>query len=103
MSKKFKINYLPIAKNDLEEIIDYIQKDSLDIALEFINKIDITISKLNDFPYMGLIPKDNHLRSKGYRMLIIENYLVFYIVNENICEVEIRRILHNKRKYKFLL
>jgi len=36
-------------------------------------------------------------------MLIINNYIVFYVVNENIEEIEIRRILHGKRKYKFIL
>lgn len=103
MSKKFEINYLPIAKNDLEEIIEYIQKDSPAIALDFLNKIDKTISQLSDFPYMGAIPKNKHLQSKGYRMLIIKNYLIFYVVYDNIQEIEIRRILHGKRKYKFLL
>ena len=103
MNKKFKINYLPIAKNDLEEVMDYIQKDSPNIALDFLNTIDKTISKLRDFPYMGVKPKDKHLKSKGYRILTIKNYLVFYVVYENIQEIEIRRIFHGKRKFKFLL
>ncbi|WP_420889704.1 type II toxin-antitoxin system RelE/ParE family toxin [Halanaerobium congolense] len=36
-------------------------------------------------------------------MLVIGSYLVFYVVFENKKIVEIRRILHGKRKYNFLL
>jgi len=61
MSKQFKVNYLPIAKNDLEEILEYIQKDSPNTASNFLNQIDKTISQLSSFPHMGVIPKDNHL------------------------------------------
>jgi plasmid stabilization system protein ParE len=32
---------------------------------------------------------------------MVHNYLVFYVVNGN--QVEIRRILHGRRRYEFLL
>jgi plasmid stabilization system protein ParE len=50
---------------------------------------------------MGVVSKDIRLISLNYRMLVIENYLVFYIIKDDV--VEIRRILHGKRKYSFLL
>jgi len=103
MSDKYQINYLPVAKKDLNNIIDYIQTDNPDAALNLLNEIDKSISQLTRFPYKGKIPEDNHLQSKGYHMLVINNYILFYIVYENIKEVEIRRILHGRRKYKFLL
>ncbi len=100
---KFWINYLPAAKKDLEEIIDYIQSDNPDAALNLINNFDKNILQLKNFPYMGKIPEDEHLRSKRYRMLIVKNYIVFYVVFEDAREIEIRRIIHGKRKYTFLL
>ena len=102
-NERYNINYLPIAKKDLEKIIDYIQTDNPDAALKLLEKIDESISQLKDFPYKGKSPKDDHLQSKDYHMLVVKSYLVFYVVNENDNEVEIRRILHGKRKYKFLL
>ena len=102
-NERYNINYLPIAKTDLEKIIDYIQTDNPDAALKLLEKIDESISQLKDFPYKGKSPKDDHLQSKDYRMLVVKSYLVFYVVNENDNEVEIRRILHGKRKYEFLL
>ena len=101
MSKKYKVHYLPAAEKDLIDILEYIRKDNPSAALKLINEIDETISKLEEFPNMGVIPKDLRLKSLNYRMLIIGNYLVFYTARNNI--VEIRRILHGKRKYSFII
>ena len=102
-NKEYKINYLPIAKKDLNEIIEYIQADDPNAALELLNKIDENISQLSSFPYKGTTPDDENLQAKNYRMLVVETYLIFYVVNEDEKEVEIRRIIHGKRKYNFLL
>ena len=99
--KKLKIHYLSIAEKDVTEIIDYISKDSPNAALNLINKIDTKIKVLSDFPEIGKIPDDVRLEKLGYRILIIDNYLVFYVIKNE--EIEIRRILHGKRRYEFLL
>ena len=41
------------------------------------------------------------LAAKGYRYLIVENYLVFYVVAGDT--VQIRRILYAKRNYRSIL
>lgn len=101
MDKKFKIEYLPSAENDLEEIFEYIMIDSPNAALNLLNKIDETISKLGYFPEIGVVPKDRRLRRLGYRILIVDNYLIFYVHTKEV--VEIRSVLHGKRNYQFLL
>lgn len=101
MNKKFKIEYLPIAKKDLTEILEYIQIDNPSVALKLLDEIDKTIAKLAYFPYIGHIPKDQRLIFLNYRMLVVETYIVFYVVLDDV--VEIRRILHGKRKYDFLV
>ena len=101
MNKKYRIKYLPVAQRDLIEIIEYIKIDSPDSALKLLDRFARSLVKLENFPFMGQSPKDNRLRSLGYRILVIENYLVFYVVHDAI--VEIRRILHGKRRYSFLL
>ena len=100
MKNKYPIEYLPIAEKDLLEILEYIQTDNPSAALQFLEEIDKAISKLAYFPYMGYIPKDQRLIQLNYRTLVVENYLVFYVVFDEI--IEIRRILHGKRKYDFL-
>jgi plasmid stabilization system protein ParE len=101
MSGKFHIEYLPIAEKDLTEILDYIQIDNPTAALKLPDDVDKAVSKLAHFPYMGRVPKDQRLIQLNYRMLIEDNYLVFYVVLDNV--VEIRRIVHGKRKYDFLI
>ncbi len=101
MSKKYNVEYLPIAQKDLEEILEYIQTDNPGAALKFLDQIDKAVSQLADFPFMGIIPKDFRLQYLNYRMLVVESYLVFYVVNDDT--VEIQRILHGKRKYNFLV
>lgn len=100
MDKRYNDGYLPIAQEDLLGIIEYIQTDDPTAAHSFLDQVDKIISKLSYFPYMGSIPKDIRLMHLNYRVLIIDNYLVFYVVLED--EVEIRRILHGKRQYSFL-
>ncbi|MEA4900538.1 type II toxin-antitoxin system RelE/ParE family toxin [Desulfitobacterium sp.] len=101
MDKKYRIEYLPVAQDDLTSIVEYIQVDDPLAAMNFLDVVDKTISKLAYFPYLGAIPKDIRLMHLNYRVLIIDNYLVFYVVLEEV--VEIRRILHGKRQYSFLL
>lgn len=101
MSKKYSIEYLPIAEKDLSEIIEYVTLDNPESALSLLNEIDKSILKLEDFPYIGKTPKDSRLQLLNYRILIVSSYLVFYVVMDDI--IEIRRILHGKRNYDFLL
>jgi toxin ParE1/3/4 len=100
VEKKYKIEYLPVAEEDLIEIIQYITLDNPEAALMMANKIDETISILETFPNSRSIPNDVRLQALNYRVLVVEPYLLFYVLINDI--VEIRRILHGKRKYNFL-
>ena len=101
MGKKYKIEYLPIASRDIIEILEYIKTDNPQAALQLLNELDSNISNLESFPYIGVVLKDFRLNRLGYRMLIVDNYLVFYVVLDDV--IEIRRIIYGKRKYDFLL
>ncbi len=102
MSKKYHIEYLPVAQKDLIEIFQYILADSPSAAAELLDQIDKSVSKLEDFPSMGMAAKDPRLMYLGYRILVVDNYLVFYVVLDNEV-IEIRSIIHGKKKYDFLL
>ncbi|PUU89542.1 MAG: RelE/StbE family addiction module toxin, partial [Halanaerobium sp.] len=57
------------------------------------DKIDENISQLKDFPYKGKKPDDENLNSKGYQILVIGSYLVFYVIFQREKIVEIKRII----------
>ena len=100
MSGPLKIRYLSTAENDLDDIFDYILRDKPSAALALLEKIDHSISQLALNPEIGVAPKDDRLKKLGYRMLIIDRYLVFYVVKNNT--IQIRRVIHGARKYSFL-
>ena len=99
---KHPISITGAAEQDLVEIIDYIANDNPAAALKLAENIEQSILQLEDFPLIGATPKNRRLIRQGYRILIVDNYLVFYVLLENET-VEIRRIISGKRDYKFLL
>ena len=98
---RYKIVYLPIAVKDLEEIVDYNLRENNERIIEIVDQIEERISDLSLFPEMGRIPDNNRLKNLGYRLLLVDKYIVFYVFQNEI--VQIRRIIHGKRKYDFLL
>lgn len=103
MLKPYKVIYYPAAIDDVNNILNYISIDNPPATIELINKIDAAISSLSEFPYKGVTPKDFHLKSKNYRMIIIDSYIVFYLLNDSLSIIEIMRILSGKQNYSFLL
>ncbi len=95
MAGKCAVRYLPVALDDLISIFDWIADDSPANADKFLRKLDQQIRNLENHPSFGRIPRDERLKITGYRILIIESYLVFYIVRDKT--VEIHRIIHGSR------
>ncbi|AJQ29900.1 type II toxin-antitoxin system RelE/ParE family toxin [Pelosinus fermentans] len=94
---KYRVEYLPLAYDDLDEIFTYIAADDSRAAANLLNEIDTAVLHLEDFPDMGVNLKNRRLANKGYKMLVVNDYLVFYVVIGSI--VEIRRIVSSKRNY----
>ena len=101
MSPLFTIRYLSTAQRDLVEIFEYIRKDRLGAASGLLEKVDKSIAALAANPYLGVIPKDERLKRLGYRILVVDKYLVFYVLKPKT--VQIRRVIHVARRYSFLL
>jgi len=99
--EKYRLLIFPSEKQDLQDIVDYVNGLSPDAALKLYDEIVEGISSLSQMPGRCPLLKSPVLRMKGYRVLIVHNYLVFYIVKGN--RVEIRRILYGRRQYEFLL
>lgn len=102
---KYNIVRTDKADEQLRDIIFYIADDSgsIDIALNYLNKIEKAIKRLEDFPLSGSIPRYSILRKQGYRVLVVERHLVFYKVNSNESLVIIYAILDGRQEYKNLL
>ena len=102
---KYKINRTDKAEEQLREIIYYIAYDSgsVDIALNYLDKMESAINHLEEFPMSGSQPRSSILRKQGYRVLIVEKHLVFYKVNESDKIVTIYAIVDSRREYRDLI
>jgi plasmid stabilization system protein ParE len=46
---------------------------------------------------------DERLAALGYRRLLVENYIAFYIVNDTLKTIEVDRVLYARRDWRHLL
>ena len=97
----YKVIIYPAAKQDLLDIVEYLNTLSPEAALRIYDKITDEILSLARMPERCPRPRDLALAAKGYRYLIVEKYLVFYVVDQDT--VQIRRILYRRRNYQSLL
>jgi toxin ParE1/3/4 len=102
---KYIIKITPKAYDDLEEIYGYIANNlsNESAADHLLDKIETSIMGLKYFPFSYSFVRDELLKAKGYRKLIVENYIVFYIVREDEQLVIVMRVLYSKQKYQDLI
>ncbi|GAB3055369.1 type II toxin-antitoxin system RelE/ParE family toxin [Virgibacillus ainsalahensis] len=99
---KYTIKITPKALEDLDEIYSYISKELYNegAADNLMEKIETSIMRLMDFPFSSSFVMDEILKDKGYRKLIVENYIAFYIVSEERKQVVVMRVLYGGQKYQ---
>lgn len=102
---KYKIIRTEKADEQLRQIIFYIANDSgsIEIALNYLEKIEKAIKRLEDFPLSDSVPRYSILRKQGYRVLIVEKHLIFYKVNNNENVVVIYAVVDGRQEYRELL
>jgi len=98
---EYTIRLLRIAEEDLAEIMTYIAAENISAAEALIDGIEKSLLSLQEHPYLGRIPDDVELLKLGYRYLIVDDYLIFYIVDDRT--VIVHRIVHGARDYQRLL
>jgi toxin ParE1/3/4 len=102
---RYNIEITEPAENDLNDIAFYIAKELLEpsIAKKIVNKIGEAIFTLEELPLRFTLVADERLASQGIRKIIIDNYIVFYIVEEDRKIVTVLRILYGRREWVNLL
>lgn len=102
---KYTIIRTDKAEEHLRAIILYIadQSDDIDAALRYLDKIENTINRLQDFPQSGSVPRYSILKKQGFRVVIVERHLVFYKINEAEQLVNIYAIVDGRREYLNLI
>ena len=101
--KPYRYEFSPLAERDLNDIFDYISLElsSLQAAERLIDDIQAAVEQVCDFPFSRPLLSNKILRKKGYRLLVVRNFNLFYIVEGQM--VIIRRVLYSRRNYEGLL
>lgn len=108
MTKKYKLRYLPMFYEDLEEAIVYITEvlNNKSAANNLLDEVEAAIlerqSVAESFePYHSL--KE---RRYSYYRIYVKNFVVYYVVIDDEGDdkiMEVRRFLYNKQDVKHLL
>lgn len=95
------VRVLRRAQHDLAEIHRYIEREKPDAADRFLDRLLDTLDSLHDMPERGGVPRDARLASLGYRVLVVDEYLILYKIVRS--HVRVYRVVHGRRRYQHLL
>ncbi len=93
---KWKIIYAIEAETDIDNIYDYIVStwNDFDAAKNLARKIITAADSLEQLPLRHQIWNEEPWQSQGIRYFPVENYIIFYMVDEKKCVVDILRIIY---------
>ena len=103
--KNYYVDLTPKAQRDISSILDYIAIElcaptaSLNLNAKILEQID----KLEAFPLCGEIYIPEIPLKHEYRRLAVDNYLIFYTVNEATEVVTIMHVVYGASNYLSIL
>lgn len=105
MNNMYELYYMPLALQDMKDIAIYISHILHNpIAAEKITtQIVDAANMLLDFPYSNAVYVPIKPLKYEYRKLIVENYILFYTVDEKEKTITVSRIIYGRRDYENIL
>ena len=99
----YKVEFLPSALNDMTEIVSsFVMLGSKAGAVRIKEKMKKAALQTAEFPYSGVAVPDEKISKMGFRMIVVEKYLMLYKVFDDECRVLFYRVLNGKRNYPTL-
>lgn len=101
----YTIEYLPIARRDMVDIAKYIgvKLANPDAAERLAEKMIESAENLSSMPYKCPTYTPIKPLKHEYRKLIVQNYIMFYWIDEDKKLVTIARVVYSGRDYEKLL
>lgn len=92
----YRLEYLPVAKQDITDIARYIGRELSNppAAEKLIREMVETADKLVDFPYGNPVYHPIRPLKGEYRRLLVQNYILFYSVDEAQKRITIMRVIY---------
>ena len=101
----YQIQITPTAEHDIVRAADYIEftLKNPEAADNLLDVVTEQIEALADFPQKFRLVDDPVLTSWGIRFVIINNYLAFYMIDEEKQVVIVVRFLYQKSNWTSIL
>lgn len=99
----YKLEYLPVALKDMLEIVQYISRKLQNSDAENRLAVEHVAESVLAFPYAIQAYQPIRPLKHEYRKILVQNYLIFYRVDEGKKLVTIARVMHAKQDYGRLL
>jgi len=101
----YEVRIMKPAQDEMREIYRYIAEDLHNsiAALRRISLIDEAIQSLREKPTRFPLVQDGYLASKGFRLIVVKNHLVFFIIREEAKAVSVMRVLYGRRDWLRIL
>ena len=101
----YSLEYLPAALQDITSIMEYIahELNNPQAAEKLSVKMIEAADRLIDFPYSNPVYHIKKPLKWEYRKLAVENYIMFYWVDEPEKRVTIARVIYSRMDYENML
>lgn len=102
---KYSVEVTDTAQSDIKDIVLYISlelKNPLS-AKRLLTKFRENILSLEEMPKRQNLVKDKFLSNRGIRKVLVDNYMIFYVVDDTNSKVTVIRTLYSRRDWKSLI
>ena len=105
MKSEYRVKYSPEALDDIRGIYSYIaiELQAEQTAVNQVNRIRQNIRKLSMYPEKHRIVGWEPWNSMGMRMLPVDNYVVYYLIEEDKKTVSIVRVFYSGRDVEHII
>ena len=102
MANKYYIKWAAPAREDINEIIDYISQANIDYAVKILDKIESQVNQLDLFPERyRIVPELEKYGYLLYREIIVDYWRIIYKIENNF--VYIMLVIDGRRNLEDLL
>ena len=97
----YDLRITKLAEHDLDGIVKYIAEELANptAAKVLLDKLETSYQFLANNPQMYPVCYDEHLKKKGYRKVLINNYLLIFKVDEIANRVDLLRFFYGAQDY----
>jgi plasmid stabilization system protein ParE len=102
MDKEYKIKWASPARDDIDEIINYISVTNEIYAVKVLDKIEKSIKKLKTFPtFYRIVPELEKYGYLIYREIIVDYWRVIYKIENNF--IYIMLVIDSRRNLEDII